>query len=222
MKKFLSLFAASAMCMCMAVSCSSPEKELIGKWEMPSLAEAGMDCGGLEFKEGGKGSLFMDTSSIIHAENKEFYVGEGDDAFVFGEEMIEFDGKTLKINVNDNDMLTMERTGKEDSAAYDGEYKMISGLLYDQIVSGLLEGNTEMKKEDLNVIMDISGKNTEMTYNDVFDYKADKKKIEITGWASFLGSADENGKISSEYSIKDGKLEIKSESGDTEKLTKMS
>ena len=70
--------------------------------------------------------------------------------------------------------------------------------------------------------MGIDGKKTEMTYNDVFDYKADKKKIEISGWASFLGSADENGKISSEYSIKDGKLEIKSESGDTEKLTKMS
>ena len=165
MKKFLSLFAASAMCMCMAVSCSSPEKELIGKWEMPSLSEAGMDCGGLEFKEGGKGSLFMDTSSIIHAEDKDIYVGEGDDAFVFEEKFVEFDGKTLKVNVNDNDMLTMERTGKEDSSTYDGEYKLISGLLYDQIVSGILEGNDEMKKEDLSVVMGIDGKKTEMTYN---------------------------------------------------------
>lgn len=221
MKKFLSIIAASALCMCMAASCSRPEKKIIGKWEMPSLSEAGMDCGGLEFKEGGKGSLFMDTTKILHAEDKGICIGEGDDAFVFGEKCIEFDGKTLKVDVDGNDMLTMERTGKSDNSSYDGEYRILSGLLYDQIVSGILEGISDMKKEDLKVIIDIDGKNTQMTYSDVFDYKADKKKIEITGWASFLGSADENGKISSEYKVKGGELEIKNQSGDVEKLKKM-
>ncbi len=259
MKKLLSLFAASAMIVCMVSSCSAADntkddnnsksveeekdytKALVGKWEMPSLVDAGMDSGGLEFEADGTGSIYMDTSSIIHAEGKSICIGSGDEKFAFTEDMVQFDGNTLKIDLENNDILTMEKIEEDDSEnaeesaedgtteaetadieSFDGEYKFVSGSIYDVIVEGLMKDSTEFKKEDLNVIIGFSGEKSEITYDDIFTYSADKDNITIMGWASFIGNATDGEDLKAKYKIDGTTLEVTSSEGNIETLYKKS
>ena len=74
MKRTASLVMASALIICTFGSCSS-KNSIIGKWEMQDLSDTEVKVGGLEFKDNGKGSMFMDTTSILHAEDKGIVVG---------------------------------------------------------------------------------------------------------------------------------------------------
>ena len=75
MRKIVPLIAASALMICTLPSCSSG-KSIVGKWEMNDLAESGVKVGGIEFKADGKGSMYMDTTEILHADGKKIQVGD--------------------------------------------------------------------------------------------------------------------------------------------------
>lgn len=218
MKKIVPLIAASALIICTLPSCSASKKEsLVGKWEMSSIDNSDIKVGGLEFKENGKGSMYMDTSSILHADGKNIQVGEGAQGFLFEEQYIDYDKKNLKIEISGQDMLTLEREGSEGSDdKYDGEYKLKSGVLYDTIINGIASDAGE--DADVNVYITFDGSSSEVTFVDIFDYTANKGKLEISGYASFIGENADGKPVSADYTIEGDTLSVTSDSGKTETL----
>lgn len=220
MRKIVPLIAASALIICTLPSCSSG-KSIVGKWEMNDLAESGVKVGGIEFKSDGKGSMYMDTTEILHADGKKIQVGQGDQSFTFDEQYIDYDKTNLKISVSDQDMLTLKRSGGNGSDDnYNGEYELLSGVLYDTIVSGLSDsagGNSG----DINVYITFDGSTSEVKFVDIFDYTAEKGKLEISGYASFIGENANGEKVSADFEVKGDTLSITSDSGNTEKLVRV-
>jgi hypothetical protein len=219
MKKTVSLLAASAIFICSLTSCAN-SKTIVGKWEMKDQIDTDIQVGGLEFKDNGKGSMYMDTTSILHADGKKIQVGAGDQGFVFDEQYITYDKKKLEINISDQDMLTLERVSGEGSdESYDGEYKLLSGILYDTIVSGLT--NDPEKDKDVNVLISLDGNTSEVTFVDIFDYKTSKGRLELSGYASFIGESSDGKPVSADYEINGDVLKVKSDSGETEELVRI-
>lgn len=217
MRKIVPLIAASALIICTLPSCSSGGS-IVGRWEMSELADSGIKVGGLEFKENGKGSMYMDTTEILHADGKKIQVGAGDDSFTFDEQYIDYDTTNLKIEISGQDMLTLERSsGKGSDSSYDGEYKLLSGVLYDTIVSGIDEKNGG----DINVFITFDGSSSEVTFVDIFNYKASKGKLELSGYASFIGEDADGKPVTAEYEIEGDKLTVTNESGSPEVLTRV-
>lgn len=220
MKKIVPLIAASALIICTLPSCSAGES-IVGRWEMSDFTDSEISVGGLEFKKDGKGSMYMDTSSILHADGKKIQVGESDQSFVFEEDYIDYDKKNLKIEISGQDMLTLERNddkGSDDN--YDGEYQLKSGVLYDTIVGGIAKDAG--KEADINVYITFDGSRSEVTFVDIFDYTAKKGKLEISGYASFIGGEEADGKpVSADYSIKGDTLTVVSDSGKEETLKRV-
>lgn len=219
MRKIVPLIAASALIICTLPSCSSG-KSIVGKWEMNDLAESGVKVGGIEFKADGKGSMYMDTTEILHADGKKIQVGEGDQSFTFDEEYITYDKANLKIAIQDQDMLTLERAsgdGSDDN--YNGEYKLISGVLYDTIVSGLTD-SANGKEDDVNVYITFDGSTSEVKFVDIFSYTAKKGKLELSGYASFIGDNANGETVTADFEVKGDSLSITGDNGSTETLTR--
>ena len=218
MKRIVPLIAASALIICTLPSCSAGGS-IVGKWEMEDIDNSEIKVGGLEFKENGKGSMYMDTSSILHADGKKLQVGDASKGFVFDEEYIDYDKNSLKINISGQDMLTLERasgSGSDDN--YDGEYTLKSGVLYDTIVNGIKSDAGDGNDTDINVLITFTGDKSEVTFVDIFDYSVNKGKLELSGYASFIGENASGEAVSADYSIKGDTLSITSDKGETETL----
>lgn len=220
MKKIVPLIAASALIICTLPSCSAG-KSIVGKWEMHDLAESGIKVGGIEFKADGKGSMYMDTTEILHADGKKIQVGEGDQSFTFDEEYITYDKTNLKIEINSQDMLTLARSGSGGSDDnYNGEYELKSGVLYDTIVSGITD-NAGGNADDVNVYITFDGSSSEVKFVDIFNYTTKKGKLEISGYASFIGDNATGEAVSADFEIKGDTLKITSDGGNTEELVRV-
>ncbi len=204
MKKIVPLIAASALIICTLPSCSAG-KSIVGKWEMHDLAESGIKVGGIEFK----------------ADGKKIQVGEGDQSFTFDEEYITYDKTNLKIEINGQDMLTLARSGSGGSDDnYNGEYELKSGVLYDTIVSGITD-NAGGNADDVNVYITFDGSSSEVKFVDIFNYTTKKGKLEISGYASFIGDNATGEAVSADFEIKGDTLKITSDGGNTEELVRV-
>ena len=221
MKRTASLVMASALIICTFGSCSS-KNSIVGKWEMQDLSDTEVKVGGLEFKDNGKGSMFMDTTSILHAEDKGIVVGSGEQAFKFEEDLINYDGKALDINIQGQDIITLERIdGKNSTDNYNGEFELKSGVMYDTIVEGIKKNASGGEDQDLTVHISFDGSNSEVTFVDIFDYKAEKGRLEISGYASFIGESSDGKAVNADFEIKDDVLKVTSAEGETEELVKV-
>jgi hypothetical protein len=164
------------------------DKELLGKW---TTKEGGFD-GWYEYKEDGKGSVYLDSSSIIHFEGDKIYFQTtelGPDKYTFE------DGK-FSLNVNGRDILTMEKIeGGNDT--FDGKYNVTSGLLYDQY------DKTYKNTDDYSFTFEADGKNSILGLNNCFTYSADGEKIYIGEGSSLFNNKE------FDYTIDGKKLTLK-------------
>jgi len=223
MKKLVSSLIACTVVACSFFSCSNPVKKdddskkssknepnaaelIIGKWKLDDVNAEGIDSGGLLFSEGGKGSIYENTSSMLHFADDGLNVG----GTVLSTEYFKEDGDNLTIDVMGQEMLVMTKIEAKDG--YDGKYSLNGGILYDSIVSGLEQkGFTE--KQKINISIDFDGDNSEVVFNDLFDYSIDGSKITIKGFSGLLNS--DKDEVSAEFTVDEEKLTIKDSSKDT-------
>ena len=223
MKKLVSSLIACTVVACSLFSCTiykddsanAKEKKtkeptsadlIVGKWKMDDINAEGIDGGGLIFSESGKGSIYEDTSSMLHFVDDGLNVG----GTVLSTEYFTEEGDNLTINVNGQEILVMDKIEAKDG--YDGKYSLNGGILYDSIISGL-EGKGFTDNQNIDISIDFDGTNSEVVFNDLFSYSIEDSKITIEGFAGLFDS-DKN-EVSAEFTIEDDKLTIKDESRDT-------
>ena len=132
---------------------------------MKDLNDNDIKVGGLEFCDNGKGCIYMDTTNILHAEDKSIIIGSGEQAVQFDEDIIDYDGTSLKLTVQGQDLLTLEKTeGDKNEDSYDGKYNMKSGIVYDTIVGNIAKNSGKEEKEDLSVYISLDGSSSEVTF----------------------------------------------------------
>lgn len=222
MKKLVSSLLACTVVACSLFSCGSSsesksdEKEtkkkesaadlVVGKWAMTDLDAEGIDGGGIIFSAEGKGSIFEDTSSMLHFVDDGLNVG----GTTLSTEYFKEEGDNLTIDVMGQEMLVMKKIEAKDG--YDGKYSLNGGILYDSILSGL-EGRGLDENTNINISINFDKENSEVVFNDLFSYSVDGSKMTISGFSGFLDS--DKDEVSAEFTVVDDKLTIKDSDKET-------
>lgn len=219
MKKIASFLMASVLMICSFASCSLKKESVVGEWELKTLSDQDIKVGGIIFSENGKGSLYMDTSKILHTDGKSIIIGSGEQAVEFNESLIEYDGKNLNLAVNGQDIASLEKSeGDGNTDSYDGKYLVKSGVMHDTILGNLKEIED---KDAVSVYIDLEGSSSTVTFADIFDYKTKNGKMEMTGYAYIFGDTEEGKPVTVDYKIKDDIMTVTSESGEPEELKRI-
>ncbi|MDE5771393.1 MAG: hypothetical protein K2I06_07170 [Ruminococcus sp.] len=172
-------------------SAATSEGSLEGTWVSDELF-------GFSFESDGKGGIIANATEKMH------FTADGSlaiSSITVSSESISYDGTTLSVNVENNDMLTMTRNGESDSDSYDGEYRLISGALYDGMATSMSQSLGLDSSTDVYVIVD--GEELFLNFSNLFTYTAENGNLEITGNCEALGIPD--GSIV-EYKFSDDKL----------------
>ena len=222
MKKLVSSLLACTVVACSLFSCGSSsesksdEKEtkkkesaadlVVGKWAMTDLDAEGIDGGGIIFSAEGKGSIFEDTSSMLHFVDDGLNVG----GTTLSTEYFKEEGDNLTIDVMGQEMLVMKKIEAKDG--YDGKYSLNGGILYDSILSGL-EGRGLDENTKIDISINFDKENSEVVFNDLFSYSVDGSKMTISGFSGFLDS--DKDEVSAEFTVVDDKLTIKDSDKET-------
>ena len=222
MKKLVSSLLACTVVACSLFSCGSSsesksdEKEtkkkesaadlVVGKWAMTDLDAEGIDGGGIIFSADGKGSIFEDTSSMLHFVDDGLNVG----GTTLSTEYFKEEGDNLTIDVMGQEMLVMKKVEAKDG--YDGKYALNGGILYDSILSGL-EGRGLDENTNIDISINFDKENSEVVFNDLFSYSVDGSKMTISGFSGFLDS--DKDEVSAEFTVVDDKLTIKDSDKET-------
>ncbi|MBO7474392.1 MAG: hypothetical protein J6U00_10430 [Ruminococcus sp.] len=222
MKKLITSAAVCSIALCALVSCgdksSKKNGDIVGKWSMSGIENSGIEDGGLIFKADGKGSVFEDTSSILHFESEGFNIG----GTVISDNYIKEDGDNLVVDIEGKEMLDMTRLEGRDGK--DGLYSLKGGMLYTSIVEKM-SANGSFDENNLDITIDFDGAHSEVIFNNIFTYTTKKDKLTISGFSGFLkedsdSAAANGGSITADYKISGNTLSIIDSKG-TETLTRV-
>lgn len=162
------------------------EESILGMW----YTEEDNVLMGFSFKESGNVDVFMDITEMTH------FTADGK---LFMEDVSlesEFDGTTLSVNFNGQDILTMTRySGSSDNL--DGEYTLLSGVFYDNMVES--SGNSSLYTV-------VNGETMYLGYRDILTYTTDGNNISISGLEKMDFEGGDN--LNTTYEIKDNVLTI--------------
>lgn len=214
MKKLITSVAVCSLAVCSLASCGAKEKastEIIGKWSMSGVDNLGVDSGGIIFSKDGKGSIYEDTSSLLHFTSDGIKFNDT----VLSKDYIKKSGKTLTISALDQDILVI--TELEGGDGYDGKYSLDGGIMYESIVEGM-KAQGEVKSTDLDITINFDGERSEVVFNDIFDYEVKGSKLTVSGFSGFI--AGEGDEASAKVTIDGDTLSLK-DSKKTETLTKV-
>lgn len=172
MKK-LSAAAAAAVMLVTCVSCgssgsASKEKvDISGMWKIEDNAFDG----GYIFKEDGRASIY------IYPDNLKFSAG----ALVFEDEkvapeFISYDGSELIADYMGRLIISLKRTGENDTSSFNGEYELNDCKIREYMTQGL--GITD---EEQKFLVDIEDEKLRFTAVDVIDYTFDGNELVLDG-----------------------------------------
>ena len=219
MKKVITSITVCSLAVCALASCGSSAKsgeKIVGKWAMSDLsnAGAGVEGGGIIFSDNGKGSVYLDTSSLLHFSDDGLVVSET----TLSKDYIKESGDTLTVDVMGQEMIGL--TKLESRTGYDGKYSLKSGILYDSIVQGMEnQGGSSFNKDDLDITIDFDGSKSEVVFNDLFTYTTSGKKLTVSGFSGFLDGGDGK-EAKAEFKVDGDTLELK-DAKSTETLTRV-
>ncbi len=172
-----------------STSAEAPEDSILGMWSM-SDDEITM---GFDFKDNGNLNMWIDITEIAHFTKDGNFVIDGE---VMNSDFISYDGTTFSFNSNGQDLWTMTKeSGSADS--YDGEYKLVSGAMYDNIA--LYDG--------VDVYVIVSGETMLADYRNALTYTTDGEAISITGLTKM--DVIDVDTIDTTYEIKNDTLTLK-------------
>ena len=102
MKKLASFLVVCTVAVASLASCNdSNEKEkkapdVSGKWAMAEMSESGADGGGIIFDKNGKGSIYVDVSSLLYMQEDGSMNLSG---MTLDGEYIDYDGTNFKLRI---------------------------------------------------------------------------------------------------------------------------
>lgn len=215
MKKLVSFLAVCTVAVTALASCgsSSSEKDekkekkektpaIVGKWEMAEMAETGVDAGGVIFKEDGKGSMYVEISSML-------YIQENGSVNLSGMEIeaenYTFDGETFSLSYSGMDLLEMKKAEKSDESDLNGTYSLEGGLLTDS----LKEQFASNEGEDVSIEIELDGQKTELLINDIMTYTYTDDKLTLDGYGKFTGQGEESSEY--DYTLDGDSLTLKND-----------
>lgn len=209
MKKVISALAACSIFTVICTGCgdsSDIDKKLVGSWNSEEIG------GNLNFSEDGKVSMSVNYDSLgIHFNDDMKFVMEDTEIDV------DYDGKKAVVDAAkafglDEEMLfiEMERTGDENKDSLDGEYKLTGGMIYDELMD-------EFENAPATYMI-VDGETLDIKL-DICDYKADGKKITLTGEGLALLDMGDEETAECEYKIDGDTLSMTEEDEDGEKQT---
>jgi len=219
MKKLTALFMGCMMITASLASCgdsddgdskSSKKKSdpLAGSWKMED-EESGMEL--VMVFDDGKMDMEMDLSPALKFEGEDFVLsGEN-----VGSDYVSFEDDNLVVDLQGMEVVNMkceEKTGDN----YDGTYTDLGGMMFDSLGEEMGEEMMDYAKvriEDGSFILQ---------FNDVCDYEIeDDDTVMLKNPPATL--VGEDGKTESEmtYKVDGDKLDLTSEDGETETLTKV-
>lgn len=220
MKKLVSFLAVCTVAVTALASCGSSsskkggDKEkkektpaIVGKWEMAEMAETGVDSGGVILKEDGKGSMYVEISSMLYIQENGAVNFSG---MEIEAENYTFDGETFALSYSGMDLLEMKKSEKTDESDLNGTYTLEGGLLNDS----LREQFASNESEDVSIDLAIDGQKTELIINDIMSYTYTDDKLTLDGYNKFTGQEEESSEY--EYTLEGDSLTLKN---DDETLT---
>lgn len=210
MKKVISALAACSIFTVICTGCgdsSDIDKKLVGSWNSEEIG------GNLNFSEDGKVSMSVNYDSLgIHFNDDMKFVMEDTEIDV------DYDGKKAVVDAAkafglDEEMLfiEMERTGDENKDSLDGEYKLTGGMIYDELMDEFENAPGNLYDRRTAKLLNIK--------LDICDYKADGKKITLTGEGLALLDMGDEETAECEYKIDGDTLSMTEEDEDGEKQT---
>lgn len=209
MKKVISALAACSIFTVICTGCgdsSDIDKKLVGSWNSEEIG------GNLNFSDDGKVSMSVNYDSLgIHFNDDMKFIMEDTEIDV------DYDGKKAVVDAAkafglDEEMLfiEMERTGDENKDSLDGEYKLTGGMIYDELMD-------EFENAPATYMI-VDGETLDIKL-DICDYKADGKKITLTGEGLALLDMGDEETAECEYKIDGDTLSMTEEDEDGEKQT---
>lgn len=207
MKKTISSIAVCSLALCVLTSCGSEKSEkkekksadITGKWAIDDFENESIKNGGIILADG-KGSVYADSSEILHFEEDGFNVS----GTVLSKEYYKEDGKKFTLDVMGQEMLIM--TKLDDKEGYDGKYSLDGGLLYDGIIQGMSKGDDKELPESIDITLEFDGDHSEFVFNDLFDYSTEGDKLTISGYSALMDISGDGG--SADYKIEGDTLTI--------------
>ncbi len=194
---------------------SEPETEEESEIDLSSATSEGSIEGiwisdelyGYSFKNDGTGGILANVTEKMH------FTADGGLAvstLTIAPESVSYDGTTLSVAVEGNELLTMTKNDSFNSDSYNGEYTLISGALYDGMATSMSQSLGLDMSAGVQVIVD----DEEMFLNfvNIFTYTAENGNLEITDDSGALGIP--NGSLI-EYKFADGKLILINGADDT-------
>lgn len=151
------------------------DSNVVGKW---NTTENGFS-GSYVFEANGKGSVYLDASSMYHFEGDTLMIGSEK----FGPDAYDFDGKNFKLEANGVEFFNMKKTeGAKNSL--DGTYNIVGGYFYDTFDKQYANTTTY----SLDMIVD--GKNLFFRMNDCFTFTADGKTMKFIEGAELMNNEE--------------------------------
>ncbi len=219
MKKFISSIVLGALTVCSLFSCGDnsdndggsgkpkkkekSENSIVGKWKMDNLSAEGIESGGLIFSADGNGSIYEDSSALLHFQDDGLNVG----GTVISKDYFTEEGDKLTIEISGQQMLDMKKVDVKDG--YNGKYELTGGILYDTMTSSL---NNKGFGENNLITISFNDNKSEVVFENFFTYKVDGSKLIISGDASFLQSQGDE--VKADFTIENDKLTIKDSNRD--------
>ena len=213
MKKTISSIAVCSLALCVLASCgkaksdsdsskkSKKTADITGKWSIDGLDNESIQNGGIIFADG-KGSVYADSSKILHFDEEGFNVS----GTVLSKDYYKEDGKKFTLDVMGQEMLVM--TKLDDKEGYDGKYSLDGGLLYDGIIQGLSKEGEEEMPESVDITLEFDGDHSEVIFNNLFNYETKDDKITISGYSGMMDLSGDGG--TAEYKIEGDTLTLTS------------
>lgn len=209
MKKAISVLAVCSIFTAICTGCgesSDVDKKLVGSWNSEEIG------GNLNFSEDGKVSMSVNYDSLgMHFNDDMKFVMEDTEIDV------DYDGKKATVDAAkafnlDEEMIfvEMERTGDENKDSLDGEYKLTGGMIYDELMDQF--DNVPA------TYMIVDGETLDIKL-DICDYKADGKKLTLSGEGLALLDMGDEKEAECEYKIDGDTLSMTEEDEDGEKQT---
>lgn len=185
--------------------------DVSGKWAMAEMSESGADGGGIIFDKNGKGSIYVDVSSLLYMQEDGSMNLSG---MTLDGEYIDYDGTNFKLNISGQDMLTMTKYEPTDATDFNGKYKMEGGMLSEEIQNNLSSGSDS---SNVNLDLSFDGQKTEVIVTDILTYSIKDDKFTLDGYGKFIGEDDANSEFT--YTLEGDKLTLTNDS-ETIELTK--
>ena len=182
------------------LSSATSEGSIEGIWISDALY-------GFSFESDGTGGILADASEKMH------FTADGGLAvstLTIAPESVSYDGTTLSVAVEGNEMLTMTRNDAGGSDGYDGKYTLISGALYDGFATSMSQSLGLDVSTGVQVIVD--GEEMFLNFANLFTYTAENGNLEISGNSEALGIP--SGSVV-EYKFSDDKLILVNGADDT-------